>query len=361
VGTLIVYKQIQYAHDRPVGYTREGLITVIANTMDLYTHYNALRSDLMSSGAAANVAMSGSPTTNIWSNQSGFDWPGKDPNMEPTFALIPVTHDFGETIGWQFVAGRNFSRDFASDSSGIILNESAVTYMGLKHPVGTNMKYLYTSYHDNNFRIIGVVKDMVMNSPFTPTKPTIFTMDSAAQSLNVITVKINPAMSTAKAMPVIGAVFKKYNPGSAFDYSFNDEDYARKFNLEERIGRLAAFFTAFAIFISCLGLFGLSSFMAEQRTKEIGVRKVLGASMGHLWGLLSKEFLLLVCVSFFIAIPASWYVMHNWLLQYYYRTPVSIWIFVVTMGLALLITLVTVSFQSIRAAMANPAKSLRTE
>jgi putative ABC transport system permease protein len=361
IGTLIVYKQIEYARDRPVGYTREGLITVIANTMDLYTHYNSIRSDLINSGAATNVAMSGSPTTGIWSNQSGFDWPGKDPNMEPTFAIIPVTHDFGKTIGLQFVSGRDFSRDYASDSSGIILNESAVSYMGLAHPVGTNMKYLYTSYHDNNFRIIGVVKDMIMNSPFTPTRPTIFTMDSAALSLNVITVKINPARSTAKAMPVIGSVFKKYNPGSSFEYAFNDDVYAEKFKLEERVGRLAAFFTAFAIFISCLGLFGLASFMAEQRTKEIGVRKVLGASMMHLWGLLSKEFLLLVFISFFIAIPASWCVMHNWLQQYYYRTTVSIWIFVVTMGLALLITLATVSFQSIRAALANPAKSLRTE
>ncbi|MDP4246099.1 MAG: ABC transporter permease [Bacteroidota bacterium] len=361
VGTIIVYKQIEYAHDRPVGYTREGLITVLANTMDLYTHYNSIRNDLIRSGAAANVAMSASPTTNIWSNQSGFDWPGKDPNMEPTFAIISVTHDFGNTVGWQFLSGRDFSRDYASDSSGLVLNEAAVRYMGLKHPVGTNIKYLYSSYRDKNFRVIGVVNDMVMESPFTPTRPTIFAMDTAAQSLNVITVKINPAMSTTKAMPIIGTIFKKYNPGSAFDYRFNDDEYARKFNLEERIGRLAAFFTAFAIFISCLGLFGLASFMAEQRTKEIGVRKVLGASMMHLWGLLSKEFLLLVFISFFIAIPVSWYVMHNWLQQYYYRTTVSIWIFVATMGLSLLITMMTVSFQSIRAALANPAKSLRTE
>jgi putative ABC transport system permease protein len=186
-------------------------------------------------------------------------------------------------------------------------------------------------------------------------------MDTSDVSINVITLKINPAMSTAKALPLIAAVFKKYNPGSPFDYTFNDEGYARKFDTEQRIGSLATFFAAFAIFISCLGLFGLASFMAEQRTREIGVRKVLGASVLHLWGLLSKDFLLLVSLSFLVAIPVSWWLMHNWLQQYDYRTPISVWIFVLTAAAALLITLITVSFQSIRASMANPVKSLRTE
>jgi putative ABC transport system permease protein len=361
IGTVIVYRQIQFARDRPMGYTNDGLITVMINTPDLSSHYGSIRNELLQSGAAVNAAMSGSPTTNIWSNQSGFEWPGKDPSMVPTFAVIPVSFDFGRTVGLQFVGGRDFSPDFASDSSGVILNEAAVKYMGLKHPVGTNIKYLYTSYHDNNFRVIGVVRDMIMESPFTPARPTIFTMDTAALSLNVITVKLNPALSTARAIPVVESVFKKYNPASSFAYNFNDEVYARKFALEERVGRLATFFTAFAIFISCLGLFGLASFMAEQRTKEIGVRKVLGASIFNLWGLLSREFVLLVFLSFFIAIPVSWYLMYNWLLQYEYRTPISLWIFFITMGLALLITVATVSFQSIRAALANPAKSLRTE
>jgi len=361
IGTLIVFQQIQYARNRPVGYTREGLITIYINTADMYNHYSVIRNELLQTGAIVNMAMSGSPTTEVYSNQSGFEWPGKDPNMAPTFAVVPVTQDFGSTVGWQFVSGRDFSRDFASDSSGLVLNEAAVKYMGLKHAVGENVKYLYTSFHNNNFRVIGVIKDMIMQSPFTPVKPTIFTMDSAAVGIGVITVKIDPAISTLKAISVIGSVFKKYNPGSSFDYTFNDDEYAKKFSAEQRIGSLASVFTGFAIFISCLGLFGLASFMAEQRTKEIGVRKVLGASILHLWGLLSKEFVLLVSLSFFIAIPASWYLMHNWLRQYDYRTPISVWVFVMTMGMALLITLATVSFQSIRASLANPVKSLRSE
>jgi putative ABC transport system permease protein len=360
-GTVIVFRQIQYVRNRPVGYTREGLITVNLNTSNLYTHYNSIRNDLKGSSAITDMAMSGSPTTGIYANQGGFIWPGKDPNVTASFAVVPVTHDFGPTVGWQFVDGRNFSRDFASDSSALILNEAAVKYMGLKHPVGENVKYLNTSYHNNNFRVIGVIRDMVMENPFAPVKPTIFTMDSAALSMNVITAKINPDISTGKAMTIISSIFKKYNPGSAFDYKFNDDEYAKKFSMEQRIGKLATVFAVFAIFISCLGLFGLASFMAEQRTKEIGVRKVLGASIAHLWGLLSKEFLLLVVLSFLIAVPVSWYLMHHWLLQYEYRTPISIWVFVVTMGGALLITLATVSFQSIRASMANPVKSLRSE
>jgi len=361
IGTLIVFKQIQFARNRPVGYTRDGLITVDVNSQVLMEHYKALREELMNTGAISNVAQSGSPTTAVWANQSGFDWKGKDPNLSPSFAVVPVSVDFGKTVGWQFEEGRDFSKDFASDSTGLILNETAVKYMGLGSPVGETVKYLYSSYPNKNFRVVGVIKDMVMESPFTPVKPTIFMMDTSGSSLNTITVKMNAAMSTRKALPLIGSVFKKYNPGLPFSFSFNDEDYAKKFRSEQRIGSLATFFAVFAIFISCLGLFGLASFMAEQRTKEIGVRKILGASTFHLWGLLSKDFLVLVIISFFIAIPGSYYLMHNWLQQYDYRTEISSWIFIVTGILALLITLLTVSFQSIRASLANPVKSLRTE
>jgi ABC-type antimicrobial peptide transport system permease subunit len=362
IGTLVVFQQINYAKDRPIGYMREGLITVAMNTPDLYPHYNSLRSDLLASGAVANVAMSTSPTTSVWANQSGFNWPGKDPAMSPSFAVITMTHDYGKTVGWQFVEGRDFSRDYATDSAGVVLNEAAVRYMNLKEPVvGQSIQYTYSSRKDNHLRIIGVVKDMVMQSPYEPVKQAVFMMDTSDVSMNVITVRINPSLGTAKALPTIAAVFKRYNPGSPFDYSFNSEDYARKFDFEQRIGSLATFFATLAIFISCLGLFGLASFMAEQRRKEIGVRKVLGASVVNLWGLLSKDFLVLVSLSFLVAIPVSGFLMHNWLQQYNYRTPISVWIFVLTAGGAALITLATVSFQSIRASLANPVDSLRIE
>lgn len=359
IGTVVIYQQIEYAKDRPVGYTRAGLITINMNTPALFGHYNIMRNDLLNSGAAVDFAESGSPVTGVYSHQSGFEWEGKDPGLMPSFGVVSVTHDFGKTIGWQFADGRDFSRNFSSDTASMVLNEAAVKYMGLTKPVGATVVYTYSSRTDKNYHVVGVIKDMVMDSPFEPAKPVVYMMDY--DNVDFITVKINPLMSVGKALPLLEKVFKKYNPDAPFEYTFADADYSRKFAAEERIGRLATFFAAFAIFISCLGLFGLASFMAEQRTKEIGVRKVLGASVANLWGLLSKDFILLVFISFFIAIPLAWYTMNNWLQNYEYRTTISLWIFTLTAFGALLITLITVSFQAIKAALANPVKSLRTE
>jgi ABC-type antimicrobial peptide transport system permease subunit len=359
VGTIIIYQQVVYVKDRPVGYSRDGLITVDIINQELPRHYEALRQDLLRSGAVVNMAQSSSPTTATYNNQSGFIWEGKDPNMTPSFAVFWGTIDFGPTVGWQFVAGRDFSRDFPSDSNALILNETAVKYMGLKNPIGATIQYTYSSHADHNYHVIGVVRDLVMDSPFGPAKQSIFMISQ--DNTNAITVRIKPTVSTSAALPVIGSIFKKYDPGEPFEYNFNDAVYAQKFALEDRVGKLAAFFTIFAIFISCLGLFGMASFMAEQRVKEIGVRKVLGASVLHLWGLLSRDFLGLVGLSFFIALPLAGYVRGGWLRHYPYRVTISAWVFVVTVVLALAITLATVSWQAIRAAMANPVRSLRTE
>ena len=359
-GTIIVYQQVIYVKNRPVGYSRAGLITVDIIGQELPKHYEPLRQDLLRSGAVVNVAESSSPTTQTYNNQSSFVWEGKDPNMTPTFAVYWGTDDFGPTIGWQFVAGRDFSRDFPSDSNALILNESAVKYMGLKSPIGATVQYTQSYHSDHNYHVIGVVRDLVVDDPFGPSKQSIFMLDDQDHA-NEITVRLNPAMSTSAALPVIGSIFKKYNPGEPFGYNFNDAVYAQKFVLEDRVGKLAAFFTIFAIFISCLGLFGMSSFMAERRIKEIGVRKVLGASVLDLWGLLSRDFVGLVAVSFIIALPLAWHFMDGWLLQYPYRVTISVWVFVLTMGLAMVITLATVSWQAVRAARANPTESLRTD
>jgi ABC-type antimicrobial peptide transport system permease subunit len=203
-------------------------------------------------------------------------------------------------------------------------------------------------WHGKSWKVIGVVKDMVMTSPFEPVRPTVFMMNTHERPLNVIQIKLNPALSTRTALDKIGKVFKVYNPASPFIYRFADEEYARKFAAEERIGRLAAVFAGLAILISCLGLLGLVSFVAEQRTKEIGIRKVLGASVGGLWGLLSKDFILLVAASCLVAIPVAHYGMQRWLSQYEYRTSVSGWIFILAGLAALLITLLTVSYQASR-------------
>jgi putative ABC transport system permease protein len=355
IGTIIVFKQIQYAKNRPVNYRSEGLLTISMSTPDLYGHYDAIRSDLLATGVVDNMAESSSPTTGVWSNQIGFKWQGMDPNSLPVFGTIAVTEDFGKTIGWKVKDGRDFSKDFATDSLAMVLNESAVKQVGMKQ----NIVGQTIQFNDKNYIVIGVIKDMIMESPYRPVVPTVFFYDR--NWANVITVALKNGAPVKTSLSKVEGVFKKYNPNAPFDYTFNDEDYAKKFADEERVGNLASFFTILAIFISCLGLFGLASFVAEQRKKEIGVRKVLGASTYNLWRMLSKEFALLVIISCFIAIPLAWYYLNGWLKQYEYRTTISFWIFIVSGIGALTITLMTVSFQAIKAAIANPVKSLRTE
>jgi len=354
IGTIIVFKQIQYAKNRPVGYSREGLIAIDMNTPDLFGHYDAIRNDLIATGVVDNMAESSSPTTSVYSNQIGYEWDGKEPGTNPLFGTIAVTRDFGKTISWHLHQGRDFSRDFASDTSAMILNQSAVELIGFKDPIGKIIRKDKKTY-----TVVGVIDNMVMQSPYTPVQPTIFFVDY--NWANIITIKMKPSAHLQEALVKIGGVFKKYNPASPFDYHFTDEEYAKKFSDEERIGKLASVFAILAIFISSLGLFGLASFVAEQRTKEIGVRKVLGASVLNLWGMLSKDFVKLVVISCALATPISWYFLDGWLQGYKYHTGISMWIFLVACMGALVITLLTVSAQAIKAAIANPVKSLRSE
>jgi putative ABC transport system permease protein len=354
IGTLIVFRQVQFTKNRPVGYSRNGLITIDMNTPDLFKNYNGLRNELLQTGVVEDMAEANSTTTEIWSNNTGFDWKGKDPGSSPLFGTIAVTHDYGKTVAWQIVAGRDFSRSFPADTSSFILNESAIKLTGIQNPVGKTMKW-----NGKDHLIVGIVKDMVMESPYEPTHPTVFHLEYGW--VNKILVRIAPTASVSNALTKIKGVFNEVNPSSPFEYKFIDEVYARKFSVEERIGKLAGFFAMLAILISCLGLFGLASFVAEQRTKEIGIRKVVGASVFKLWQLLSKDFVVLVTLSCFIAIPLAWYFMDSWLQQYQYRTDMSWWIFAVAILGALVITLFTVSFHAIKAAVSNPIKSLRTE
>ncbi len=266
-----------------------------------------------------------------------------------------MTEDFGKTIGWQLKEGRDFSKEYGTDSFAMILNEAAVKQIAMKKDiVGENIQY-----DGKNYRVVGVVKDIIQESPYKPVTPTVYVANHVW--IGIVTVAIKTGVPVKDALAKIETVFKKYNPNLPFDYTFNDEDYAKKFADEQRVGKLATFFTILAIFISCLGLFGLASFVAEQRKKEIGVRKVLGASTYNLWQLLSGEFTLLVIISCFIAIPFAWYYLNSWLKQYDYRTSISVWIFVASGFGAMFITLLTVSFQAIKAALANPVKSLRTD
>ncbi|MDR3714676.1 MAG: ABC transporter permease [Puia sp.] len=353
VSTLIVFRQIQYAKDRPVGYSREGLITIDMTTPELKQHYDALRNELLQTGAVENVAESSSPSTEVQNSMLGYDWKGRAPG-EIGIGTVFVGYDFGKTLGWEIKDGRDFSREYPSDSGAVILNEAAAKLVGFKQPVGESIRW-----HDQEHAIIGVVKNMVMESPYMPVQPTFFTLYD--RSIHLITIRIKPGMAIRGGLAKIEQVFKRYNPGSSFEYRFTDEEYARKFFDEEHMGSLVTVFAVLAIFISCLGLFGLASFTAGQRSKEIGVRKILGASVFSLWTHLSREFVGLVLLSCLIAIPVSTYFLDQWLQKYDYRTTMSGWVFLGTGVGAVVIALLTVSYQTVKAALANPIGSLRTD
>jgi putative ABC transport system permease protein len=321
--------------------------------LNAWDHRDAYRNDLLQTGAVADMAVSSQPATEF-GNNNGLDWSGRDPKLLVFFRDVNVIYEFGKTIGWTIAQGRDFSREFASDSTAAILSESAVKAMGIKNPVGQIIKY----NGEKSFTVVGVVKDMITQSPYEPLQPSVF---FCSGWMSVVTIRIKPGVPVNEALSKIAAVCKKYGPDTPFEYKFVDDAYATKFSNEVRIGNLASVFAILAVFISCLGLFGLASFIAEQRTKEIGVRKVLGATVFNLWTMLSKDFALLILVACFIAIPVAWYFLNQWLLNYNYHTEISWWIFAATIAGALAITVLTVSFQAIKAALANPVKSLRSE
>lgn len=353
IGTIVVYKQVQYAQGRPMGYTADGLITTGVND-ERHKHFEAIRNELKTADAIVDMAESGSPITDVWNTNGGFDWEGKDPNLAVDFPNNGVTYEYGKTIGWEISQGRDFSRDFATDSSAFILNESAVSFIGLTDPLGKVL-----TWNGEDYTVIGVVKDILVQSPYAPVRPAMWHL--ADDPENVFIIKLNPNRNAKESMAKVEEVFKKFDTTSPFSATFVDEDFANKFGNEKRIGTLAAFFAVLAVFISCLGLFGLASFVAEQRTKEIGIRKVMGASVQNLWQLLSKDFVILVIISSAVAIVFSYFFFTNWLESYEYRTAVSWWVFAAASAGALVITLITVSFQAIKAATSNPINSLRSE
>lgn len=354
IGTIMVFRQIQFAKDRPIGYDTSGLVSTIVIGQEVHKHYEAIKSELVQNGAITGMAETESPLTDTWNSTSGIKWKGKDPNLSIDFPVVGVNFDYGKTVNWEITAGRDFKKELATDSSAVLLNEAAVQFMTLKNPVGEQL-----DWNGEQLHVIGVVKNMIMRSPYDPVRPTMYYLSGGGA--NWITMKLNPQAPTKESLAKIEASFKKFNPEQPFEYKFVDEAYALKFSNEVRVGKLAGFFALLAILISCLGIFGLASFVAEQRTKEIGVRKVLGASVFSCWKLLSKDFLWLVCISLLVATPLGWYLVNDWLQNFEYRAPASWWIFAVAGFGAVIITLITVSFQSIKAAMMNPVKSLRTE
>ncbi len=351
MGAVVIYQQIEYARSRPTGYDLNRLLVTPLNE-ELAGKYTILKDELLREGIAESVTQSSSPATEIWLHGGLERWPGRqgDENVEMGFIL--AGRDYFRTMGMTLAAGRDFRHEH--DTTSAILNETAVKLLRLKDPLGQRV-----TWNEREYTIVGVTKDALMQNPFASAEPTLFTC--VPDPLNVMLYRLSPRISTPEALSRMTALFNRHNPAYPYDYAFADERYAAKFNLEVLIGKLSGIFAGLAILISSLGLFGLAAYMAEQRTREIGVRKVLGASVMSIWRLLSRDFIGLVLIAFLIATPAAWYFLNNWLAGYAYRTDLSWWVFAAVGVAAVGITLLTVSYQSIKAALKNPVKSLRTE
>lgn len=359
ISTIIIERQIQYALNRDNGYNRNNLIWTWAQG-DVDKHFNAIKNEILNSGAATSITRCANPITRRWRDNSGFSWQGSTKEDEKIdFVRLGSDAGFVKTIGVRLLEGRDIDGyNYPTDSTAVLLNESAVRTMRLNNPVGQIIK---TVDGTEQLHVIGVVKDFVLESPYEKDINPMMICGPASNFGYAVHIKLNPSNTTAANLARLEKIFKQYNPQYPFEYVFVDESYAKKFSDTKRTGKFAALFAGLTIFISCLGLFALAAYMAENRTKEIGVRKVLGASAIRITTLLSKDFLKLVIISVVIAFPIAWFAMNKWLNGYSYRIQIEWWVFVTAGLLSVIIALLTISFQAIRAAVANPVKSLRTE
>jgi ABC-type antimicrobial peptide transport system permease subunit len=351
ISTFIIYQQIQYAKNRSVGFNMNRLMMTDMNG-DLNRNFTAIKNELLQKGIAESVTTGTSPATSSGWHRDVDDWPGKQPGETVDMGRIDVSENYFQTLGMTMKEGREFRG--SADTLSAIFNEAAIKRMRLKDPLNQVITYL-----DTRLRIIGVVKDALTVSPFAPADPTLFLYDPNPHG--VMMYRLSLREKTPDAVAQLTDIFGKYNAAYPFTYSFADDSYAAKFKQEVLIGKLAGLFAGLAIFISCLGLFGLATYIAEQRTKEIGIRKVLGASVPQVWLMLSKEFIVLVLISSVIASPIAFYFLQNWLQKYSYRISIGVSVFFWSAFACLAITLVTISFQAIKAALANPVRSLRSE
>lgn len=355
ICTIIVQHQVKYAEARDTGYSRAQLVYINLQG-DITKHFDAIKNELLNKGAATAVTKSMSPVTQRYGARWGFSWAGSSgEDNKIVFVNMASDADFVKTMEVKLVQGRDIDiKKYPSDSTAMLLNESAVKIMRFKDAIGQTVKGDGTDW-----KVVGVIKDFIYESPYEKISPLM--VMGPKSWFNVMHVKLNPGKTTAANLAIMENIFKQYNPQYPFDCKFVDEEYALKFKDEKRIGTLVGLFAGLTILISCLGLFALATYMAENRIKEIGVRKVLGASVAGITTLLSKDFLKLVIVSFLIASPLAWWAMHQWLQSYTYRIGIEWWVFALAAVLSIVIAILTVSYQAIKAAVANPVKSLRTE
>jgi len=351
ISTIIVYRQIQYAKDRPIGYDLNRVLST-HKTVDLERDYPALKNELLEKGIVSSITTCTSPASGIWWHTNIEYWPGKHPGETVEMGTLYIDEDFFKTVGMGLKQGRNFAT--RNDTTDVIFNETAIIRLRIRNPLNQMI-----SWQGKKYRIVGVVGDALQTSPFEHAGPTMFFCRPNVQ--NFLIYRLAPAVKTQDALAQLAVAFNKYNPSVPYQYRFEDDNYAAKFRLEVLVGRLSGLFAGLAIFISCLGLFGLAAYVAERRTKEISIRKVLGASVSQVWLLLSKDFLLLVLISCVIASPLTYYFLHSWLLKYEYRISIGAGVFIIAAVLAMALTIFTVSFQAIRAALGNPVDKLRSE
>lgn len=353
ITSIIIYQQLQYVQHRRLGFEKEGLLYMNLQGK-MQDHFTAIRNDLLHTGFVKDAALSRSPVLNLYSNGGGFDWPGKDPRKEVLITQETASPEYISTMGMQLAAGRNFHEVAAEDSNGIIINESFAHLITKGNAVGTLI-----SNGQQKYRVVGVVRDFVYNNMYQAAAPLILYCYPAGT--NYLSIRLKANADIPKAIAAIGTVVRTANPGYPFEYKFLNDDFLNQFKTETLTGRLSALFAALAVFISCLGLFGLAGYAAERRTKEIGVRKVLGASTLVITGILSRDFILLVLLACVLAFPFAGWIMHSWLDNYTYRTGIDWRIFLFAGAGAVIIALLTVSYITIRASLANPIRSLRTE
>jgi ABC-type antimicrobial peptide transport system permease subunit len=353
IGTIVVKEQVRYIQTMNLGYDRENLIYIPLEG-DLTGKYELFKNQVQNMAGIQSVTRMTQNPTQIENGTGGVEWEGKDPTSGVEFTWTMVGYDFTRTLHTQLIQGRDFSKDFPTDSVGYILNETAVKITGYKNPIGKPF-----TFWEKKGTIVGVLKDFHFNSVHTPINPLVL---SLGETINWGEALVRTkAGQTKRALASLEKVCKELNPKFPFTYKFSDEEYQHLYASEQVVDQLSNYFSILAIFISCLGLLGLVMFSAEQRTREFGIRKVLGASPAILFSLLSREFLLLVVIALAIASPLAWLVMNKWLQDYEYRINITWSIFVIAGLVALFIALLTVSFQAIKSAVANPVRSLRTE
>jgi ABC-type antimicrobial peptide transport system permease subunit len=352
VAVMVIYQQIQFIRNTDAGYNKNNILRFSAEG-NIQGRQEPFIAELKNIPGVVNASSTFHKMVGRGYNHSGgMEWQGKDPNSDLSFDVFEIDYDFIETMGMKMTAGRSFSRSFGADSATIVLNEKAVEAMGLNDPVGKTIR----RFGRMNLQVIGVVKDFHFESLHEPIKPAYMVLWPGGTI--IVNVRANNQRQTIAA---IERLYGKYNPGFPFTFNFLDEAYQKQYDSETRISALSKYFAGLAIVISCLGLFGLAAFTAQKRRKEIGVRKVIGATVVNITTMLSKDFLRLIFISLALALPVSWWLMSNWLQGFAYRISLTPYVFVIAGISVILVTLFTISFQSIKAATANPVKSLRTE